>query len=148
MKSQKQGHPGGDIYLIDSSVFLELFLGQEKARECGYFLEEARSGKIKCFVSDFNVDSILLAIERETKNPEMMERFLLSLAAYSGLSVYFHTLEDRFKALEIAKLYNLDFEDSMTFQAAVSAGCTKIVSFDRHFDNLPVKRIEPKRQAL
>ncbi len=129
---------------IDSSIFLEVFLKQEKSQECKDFLQKVIDGSIRCFTSYFNIDSILLVIQNKTKDIKLMENFLLSLLAYSGLTIYFLTIEDRLKALEHSKKYNLDFEDSMMLQATLGSGNTKIISFDRHFDNLPVERLEPK----
>ena len=131
------------MFLIDANVFIELVLDQNRAQECEDFLEKVMAGKIECTVSDFNIDGVLLAIYRETKNPGLLMKFLSTIMTYRGLSFYFVTMSDRLKAIELSESYKLDFEDSMTLQAAFSTGNT-IISFDHDFDNLPIKRLEPK----
>ena len=129
---------------IDANIFVELFLHQEKSQECEDFLEKVKDGEIECVTSDFNIDGVLLAIYRATKDVKLMEKVLTAILSYSGLTFYFLTMEDRLKALSHGKTYSLDFEDSMALQAAIASGCTKIISFDKHFDGLPIKRLEPK----
>ena len=144
----KKGLKGGkNMYLIDSSILLELIFGQEKSEECKNFMQKVKAGEIKCFVSDFNIDSILLAIYRHTKNIKLMQTFLASMIELLNLPIYFIGLDDRIKAIGYIEKYGLDFEDSMTLQATIGSGCTHIVSFDKHFDNLPVKRVEPRNIA-
>ncbi len=128
---------------IDSNIFLELFLGQNKADECQNFLEKVNKGEILCTVSDFNIDNILLILSREV-NTELLEKALESIISYSGLSIYSLTVEDRMKAISHMQKHKLDFEDALTFQAVLSSGNTEIISFDKHFDNLLINRIEPK----
>lgn len=131
------------MYLIDSNIFLEVLLEQKKSEECKTFLEKVKDGKISCFISNFNLDSILLIVWSKTNDIKPMKDFLLSMLSYDGLSFYSISMEDRINALKHMKLYNLDFEDSLTLQAAISTR-SKIISFDKHFDKLPVKRLEPK----
>src|SRR3989338_7314287 len=128
------------MYLIDSSILLELVFGQEKAAECKSFMQKVKTGEIRCFVSDFNIDSVLLAIYRHTKSIKLMETFLTSMIELLNLSIHFIGLDDRIKAIGHIEKYGLDFEDSMTLQAAAGSGCTHIVSFDNHFDDVPIKR--------
>lgn len=130
--------------LIDPNIFLEILLKQERSGESKQFLEKIRKGEICCYISDFNIDSILIILEKRTKSTVVMENFISSILEYRGLSIYFVTIGDRLKALEHMENYGLDFEDSLTLQAAISSGCSKIVSFDRDFDGLQIGRVEPK----
>ena len=130
--------------LIDSNIFLELYLDQQRADECEKFLEKVNKGQILCTISDFSIDSMLLILSRETNKTETLEKLLNSIIAYSGLSIYFITIEDRLKAIEQMKKHKLDFEDAMTLQAALASGNTKIVSFDKHFNKTVIERLEPK----
>src|SRR3989344_5613204 len=132
------------MYLIDSNIFLELVFGQGRAAECKTFLQRVKSGEISSTISDFNIDSILLAIYRHTKNPLLMKTFLNSILMFTGLDVYFISIEDRLEGIKHIKAHSLDFEDAITLQAALASGCSAIVSFDGDFDNLQVKRVEPK----
>ncbi len=131
------------MYLIDSNIFLELVFEQDRSIECKAFLQKVKSGEINSAISDFNIDSILLAIYRQTKNALLMETFLTSVLRFTGLDVYFLSMEDRLEGIKHIKTHSLDFEDALTLQAALASSCSAIVSFDRDFDNLPVKRVEP-----
>ncbi len=131
------------MYLIDANIFLEILLKQERFEECKRLIEKINDGSINCYLSDINLDSILLILWNKAKKIKLMQDFLFSIISYDGLSFYFIGIEDRINALKHASSYNLDFEDSMTLQAALATD-SDIISFDRHFDNLPVKRLEPK----
>ena len=130
--------------LIDSNILLEFFLDQERADECQKLLEKVEVGDIVCFISSFNVDGILIGLERKTGNLVLMQRFLNIVLLSVGFTFYSHVNSDILEAIKNMEKYGLDFEDSMTLQAAISTGSTEIISFDRHFDNIPgIKRIEP-----
>ncbi len=145
MNFLKRGLKGGkNMYLIDSSIFLELVFDQERAPECKVFMQKVKVGEVKCFVSDFNIDSVLLAIYRHTKNINLMRTFFAAMIDLVNLSIYFIGIDDRIKAIGHIEKYGLDFEDSMTLQVAIGSSCTGIVSFDGHLDKLPIKRVEPK----
>ena len=132
------------MHFIDTNIFLELIFGQGRMAECKQLIAKIMTGEIESVTSNFNIDSIMIAIEHKINKPEIMETVLTALLAYSGLSIYPIGNIDRLKAIQNMKIYGLDFDDSMTLQAAISSGCEKIVSFDGHFDRLPVKRVEPK----
>jgi len=73
-----------------------------------------------------------------------MQHFLNAILSSVGLTFYSHINSDRLGAIKNMEKYGLDFEDSMTLQAAISTGSTEIISFDKHFDNIPgIKRVEP-----
>jgi len=73
-----------------------------------------------------------------------MRIFLRKLLKSKGLKIYKLTMKDRFIALQYIEKYNLDYEDAITLQSAISSGCKEIVSFDSDFDKIKeIKRIGP-----
>ena len=133
------------MYLLDTNVLLEAQLGQARQQESLALLERLQQGAVQAVISDFQIDSILLILEREGHNRKIMQDFLLSLSLYQGLRIYFLSLLDRLKALEHADHFGIDFEDAIAVQACVANGIKEIVSFDRHFDKVKIlKRIYPR----
>ncbi|MBI2675252.1 MAG: type II toxin-antitoxin system VapC family toxin [Candidatus Aenigmarchaeota archaeon] len=132
------------MYLIDASVFLEVELQQDRHRECEEFLERVMEGSIRAVISDIEIDSILIVMEREGKKIHDMKKFLSSLSLYKGLVIYSLSLWDRIKALEHSESFRLDIEDAMVVQAAMANGTTYVVSLDSDFDRAKtVKRMLP-----
>jgi len=43
------------MILIDTNIFLELFLGQEKAQECEEFLNKVSKGEIDAVITTFTI---------------------------------------------------------------------------------------------
>ncbi len=130
--------------LVDSNIFLELFLGQQKKDACRLFLNKTVSGEINATISDFTIDSILLVMFRHGSALENMRDFLHKVTNSKGLSIYSITSSDRSRALQLIEKYKLDYEDAVVLQSAISSGCSEVLSFDRDFDKVKeIKRIEP-----
>ncbi|MDO8460306.1 MAG: type II toxin-antitoxin system VapC family toxin [Nanoarchaeota archaeon] len=130
--------------LIDANIFLEVLLEQQSSGRCKAFLNLLKTGEQKAILTTFSIDSIILSMYRERVKEEKIKIFLRSLSQYKGLKIYSISLRDRFEALDQIKRYNLDYEDAITLQAAISTKCSSILSFDRHFDRVKeLKREEP-----
>ncbi|MEM1557776.1 MAG: PIN domain-containing protein [Thermoproteota archaeon] len=71
--------------------------------------------------------------------------FLSSLSAYKGLTIYHSKLADMLMAIETMEKKGLDVDDAIQYSAAFSSGAKAIISFDKHFDNLEIPRVEPAR---
>ena len=130
--------------LVDANIFLEFLLNQERAKEAVIFLNKVMRGDIKAQISSFTIDSILLTLYRNKIKILDMRIFLRKLLHSKGLEIYELTMEDRFMAFQYVEKYGLDYEDAITLQSALSAGCKQIVSFDCDFDKVKeIERIEP-----
>jgi predicted nucleic acid-binding protein len=131
------------MYLIDTNIFLEVLLSQNRKGECENFLEQVRTGKTVGVVTDFTVHSIIVIMDNSGKLKEL-RTFLLSLVAYKGLKVYYTALREELEALDIAISQHLDMDDAIQYSTALELGCEAIISFDKHFDNLKIARKDPK----
>lgn len=130
--------------LIDANIFLEVLLEQKKSRDCINFLKEVQEGKTKAFISNFTIDTIILSMTRCNLENKKIKIFLKSLTNFKTLKIYPVGFRDRFLALDFMERYSLDYEDAITLQSAISSQCSKILTFDKHFDKIKeVKRIEP-----
>ncbi|MCD6348029.1 MAG: type II toxin-antitoxin system VapC family toxin [Candidatus Korarchaeota archaeon] len=125
--------------LIDTNIFLELFLDQERADECEDFLTKVSNGEIEGIVTHFSVH----AIEAILNDSEAIQRFLRNLLGSIGLEVYSTTVEDEMAASMLMDHVGLDFDDSLQYYVAKKLGVEAIVSFDKHFDGVDVVRKEP-----
>ncbi|MEK6800746.1 MAG: type II toxin-antitoxin system VapC family toxin [Nanoarchaeota archaeon] len=130
--------------LIDANIFLEVLLDQEKASSCKKILEDIRKGKTKAIITNFTIDSIIIIMNRNKTDLSSIELFIKSLLSYQGLTIYQINFKDRLNALKLIEKYNLDYEDAITLQSAISTNNKELLSFDAHFDKVEeIRRIEP-----
>jgi len=130
--------------LIDTNIFLEIYLEQKNTKKCEVFLRKISENKMQGLMTDFSIDSICIVMENNGKKAEEIRLFLLSLFGFVGLKVYSTTMLDRIFATQLMEKHNLDFDDALTLQAMHSNNVKEIVSFDKHFGKLKeIKRVEP-----
>jgi len=109
------------MYLIDTNIFLEILLGREKKEECEH--------------------SIAIILEKLKTLEEY--KILKILSNFEGLMVYPTTPKDEIEICNIARKFNLKFDDALHYWVAKSFDLT-LVSFDKDFDKTDLKRVEPK----
>ena len=125
---------------IDTSVFIELNLNQEKAEQSGALLQAIGLGKIEAYVSHFAIH----ALEAGFRSQKEARKFLENIEASKGLRVYDTSIADEISIAALAEKVGLDFDDAAQYYVARKTGATSIVSFDRHFDKLrDIPRREP-----
>lgn len=126
------------MYLIDTNVFLEMLLDQEKANESKAFFKGIDTSGF-C-ITEFTLYSIGIVLLRLKKS----ELFLQWLEDMVKGEVQIIRLEpDNMKHLiHAAKTYNLDFDDAYQYASAEKYHY-QIVSFDKDFDRTERKRKEP-----
>ena len=129
------------MYLIDTNIFLEILLEQEKAEDCSLFLQKVRKGNIKAVVSTFSIHSISVILSSLGKFTEL-EEFLSDIEYFKGLSIFNTTITQEIEITKLAQKEKLDFDDALHFWIAKNFNL-KIVSFDKHFDKLRIKKVEP-----
>lgn len=116
-------------YLIDTNIFLEILLNQEKNEICKTYLNDS-IGKI-C-MSDFSLHSIGVILFRNKKN-KLFKDFINDVLP----KVKLVTLQskDYYKVADIANQFNLDFDDA--YQVAVAKSLNLSVStMDKDFTNV------------
>ena len=129
------------MYLIDTNIFLEILLEQEKKDECLKFMELALEGKLEATVTDFTIHSIAVILTRQ-KLLDFLIDFLSDLRSFIGLKLVNTSLDDKLRIARLAKERNFDFDDAYQYYIARLYNL-KIVSFDTDFDKGEIPRIEP-----
>ncbi|HDO42165.1 MAG TPA: PIN domain-containing protein [Candidatus Bathyarchaeota archaeon] len=127
------------MLLIDTNIFLELMLGQERADECERFLNKVSKGEIEAIISKFTVH----AVEALLNDSNLILIFLRNIQNSLGLSVYETGLEDEIAVSMLMDKIKLDFDDALQYYLAKKLGAEAIVSYDKHFDAADICRKEP-----
>lgn len=133
------------VYFIDTSIFLEVELKQQKKEESKEFLKKVWRNEIKALTTDFNVDATVIIMQNKKAKLRTIQNFLIAVTVSEGLTIYDVNLVDRFLALSLVKKHKLKYDDALNYFTMRSLGIKEIVSFDSDYDKLPgIKRIEPK----
>lgn len=127
------------LLLIDTNIILELMLQQKKSNECKKFLNSVATGDIEATITHFSVH----AIEAILENPEDTRNFLHNINSSIGLSIYDTDISDEIAIALLMKEVKLDFDDTLQLYVARKIGAVGIVSFDRDFDGVDIKRLNP-----
>ncbi|MCB0727598.1 MAG: type II toxin-antitoxin system VapC family toxin [Ignavibacteriae bacterium] len=127
------------MYFVDTNIWLEYLLDQEKAIECEKFLKVTPDKLI--YISDFALASIGI-ITTKKSNTLIYEEFLKDTFKNGEVNLISLTLSDQFKLLENIRSYKLDFDDAYQLTCVNKYNLT-LVSFDSDFDKSPVKRKVP-----
>ena len=119
--------------MLDTNVFLEILLAQEKKEECKKFLNDNIEG---LNVTDFSLHSIGVILFRYGRK-EVFQKFVEDiLDAIRVLSLPI----DRYReVVNVSKNLNLDFDDAYQYAVAKYYGL-QVVTMDRDFEK--VKDVE------
>jgi len=100
------------MYLLDTNIFLEILLDQEKSTECKFFLNKHYDN---IFISDFSLHSIGVILFKYKKK-EIFEEFIQDVISkikvLSFPSSHYHELS------KISLTLNLDFDDLYQYSIA------------------------------
>ena len=125
------------VYLVDSNVFLEGLLKQQKANEVKYFFEKNTLDKL--FISDFSLHSIGIILI--SLNDKDTFRFFIKDMILSGIRVLSINPEKMLNIIDNSNRFNLDFDDAYQYTIAKNYDL-KLVSLDKDFDKTDIKRLE------
>ncbi|MCS6989167.1 MAG: PIN domain-containing protein [Chloroherpetonaceae bacterium] len=125
--------------LIDTNIFLELLLGQEKQEQAKRFLLNQPKGTL-C-VSEFSLNSAGIKLFRAKRKSLLLELYQdLERNKVERISL---TPDDVAEFIDNSERWGLDFDDAYQYTVAKKRGLS-IVSFDADFDKTDLVRIEPK----
>ena len=117
------------MYLVDTNVWLERLLDQERAEDVRRFLDTTPSERL--FITDFAFHSIGVVMSKLNR-VEALLRFVQD-AFMDGAVVLIHLEPDDTQRISsVIKQFNLDFDDAFQYVAAEKHNLT-IVSFDSDF---------------
>jgi uncharacterized protein len=129
-------------YLVDTNIFVEFLLEQDRAEESLRIMERIERGELEAYITSFALHSIAVILDRR-KELDLMEKFLERVIQAKGLQVY-HTEPIEEKMITaLTRTTKLDFDDTLHYFVATKIPAT-LISFDRWFDKTDLKRIEPQ----
>lgn len=122
------------MYLIDTNIFLEILLGQEKKSRCKEFLEQ-HIGNLS--LSDFSLHSIGVILFRYGKE-DLFEHFLDDILP----SIEILSLPGDFyqNVIHHKKSLNLDFDDAYQYSIAENSELS-IVTLDNDFKKVKETKV-------
>jgi len=126
--------------LLDTNIFLEVILDQERANEARTLLSEVEGHEF--FISDYSLHSIGLLLFRRGQH-EVFRQFLKDMILDVGVAVITLSAQEMESLIEVARRFGLDFDDTYQYAVAERYGLT-IISFDSDFDRTERGRKTPK----
>ncbi len=128
------------MFLLDTNIWLEELLEQERSKEVSDFLTRTPSSFLH--ITDFSYHSIGVIFSRL----KMMDDFIVfteDVLIKSNVTLIRLAPAEMIQIPMICKTYGLDFDDAYQYIAAKSHGLD-IMSFDHDFDGTKLGRKEPK----
>lgn len=117
------------MYLVDTNIFLEILLGQDKKELCKKFLIDHSDF---LFISDFSLHSIgviLLKMQKSSTFETFLNKFLPDVSLLSCPK------ENYRQVIVNSQNFQLDFDDAYQLTLAQFFGFS-IVSLDKHFKKI------------
>ena len=118
------------MYLVDTNVWLERLLNQDKSDEVGQFLKQVSARYLS--VTDFTFHSICVVLTRLGRSDVLLD-FVQDVFAESAVNLVSLKPEQTVAVIDEIKKYKLDFDDAYQYVAAEENGLT-LISFDTDFD--------------
>ena len=127
------------MYLVDTNIWLERLLDQERSAEVGRFLDTTATEQL--LMSDFTLHSIGLILTRLGRG-EVLLRFVDDVFVTGGVTLASLQPEFIHQVVGAMDRFKLDFDDAYQYLAAEQAQAV-IVSYDDDFDRIVRGRTTP-----
>ena len=131
--------PQRKLYIDSNVFFYSIIMDREYGKCCARIIEDAAEGKIKAYSSVLTILEAANALKR-FKIPDLDAK---TVAIASVVEIVDFSIEHVLKAVEIAKMKDISPYDALHYIIAKEC-CDAIVSADKDFDRLDIKRIDPK----
>jgi len=117
------------MFLVDTNIFLEILLGQDKKEDCKKFLAN-NIGELN--ITDFSLHSIGVILFRYGKE-EIFQKFAEDVIP--NTKVLSLPMELYSEIVNVRKRLNLDFDDAYQYIIARHYGL-KVVTMDKDFERM------------
>lgn len=117
------------IFLVDTNVFLEIVLRQDKKEDCKSFLDN-NIGNLN--ITDFSLHSICVILFRYGKE-EIFRKFVEDVVSNTKLLSL--PVELYGEVVNVRTSLNLDFDDANQYSIAKYYGL-KVVTMDKDFERI------------
>ena len=128
------------VFLIDTNVWLERLLDQEKSKEVGELFDTIPSERL--FITDFSFHSIALVLSK-LNNVEALRHFIRDTFVEGAVTLLHLKPEDMERLILVMRDFDLDFDDAYQYVAAEKTDSI-IVSLDKDFDQTERGRRTPQ----
>ena len=128
-------------YLLDTNIWLERMLDQERAADVAELLTRIPSSRLG--MTDFTLHSIGVILYR-LKQPQLYVQFIQDVLLDGTTRLLTVSPEAMSQLVEVATKYRLDFDDAYQYVAAVLHNQT-LISFDSDFDRTEKGRQTPAK---
>jgi len=128
------------MYLLDTNVFLELLLDQDRADDVERLLRSVPRERLN--ISEFSLYSVGIVLFHR-KLFDVFVRFVEDLIITGGVCLLRLSAGDAKKLVQVAQRFSLDFDDAYQYAVAERYGLT-VISFDADFDRTERGRKMPK----
>lgn len=129
------------MYLIDTNVWSERLLDQQKSEEVGRFLSCTPSSRL--FLTDFSFHSLCVILAREDQ-AHVINSLVRDLFLEGDVRLVRLRPEATADTTDAMKDFRLDFDDAYQYVAAVRFELM-LVSYDTDFDRCPLGRHTPRQ---
>ena len=134
---------GGLMFLLDTNIWLELLLDQDKAAQVRCLLEAEEAGQFA--LTDFSLYSLGVILTRLEKDEVFLD-FLCDTLEDSAVRLIRLDTASLKEVPMVRRKFGLDFDDAYQYLAAVKYNLT-LVSFDSDFDRTERGRRTPAEVA-
>ena len=118
------------MYLLDTNVWLERLLNQERSAEVEKFLAKVSSEKIN--MTDFSFHSISITLLRLKKGADLL-KFIQDTFIDGSVGLIHLDPEDTERIIRVQEQFGLDYDDAYQYVAAEKLNL-ELVSFDTDFN--------------
>lgn len=125
--------------LLDTNIWLELLLAQQRAEEVQTFLQ--RSNTADLAMTDFALYSIGIILTRHHKY-DLFCDFVADTLENAAIQLIALGAAEMKQLAAFQQKFRLDFDDAYQYTAAITTN-RSLVSFDTDFDRTPLKRLTP-----
>lgn len=129
------------MYLVDTNVWLELLLNQERAEEVRDFFSTVEPNLLA--LTDFTLYSLGIILTRLGKDQAFSD-FTIDTLEQGEVTSLRLNIADMRDLLAVGQQFRLDFDDAYQYLAAEKHGFV-LVSFDSDFDRTDRGRKTPKQ---
>jgi len=127
------------MYLVDTNIWLERLLDQDRSAEVGRFLAQTSTDQL--LMTDFTLHSIGVILDRLGQRAVLL-RFVDDVFVQGEVVLVSVRPAAMHRLVSVIEQFNLDFDDAYQYVAAEQAEAA-IVSFDGDFDRTDRRRQTP-----
>jgi len=127
------------VYLVDTNIWLERLLDQDRSEEVGDFLRRVSNDRL--YLTDFTLHSIGIILLK-LEEAETFSRFVQDVLVEGSVRLVGLQPDDVTSIVDAAGKYGLDFDDAYQYAASAKFNF-QIVSFDSDFDRTDRRKAVP-----